>query len=146
MIRKLLLSLLGVLIVSYLLLFTLAIEPEERRPGLKLAGTVVDTPVPSFEGRKKILLETRTWYGLRHSVTTTSWFFDGALHVPCGGCDDGKVWAKHVARNPNVRLKIDGQLYARVAHRLSGDVVNQALSVSGRGLPAGVAVFRMHEH
>ena len=145
MIKKLFLFSLGVLVVAYLLLFTLAIEPEERRPGLKLAGTVVNTPLPSFKGRKKILVETRTWYGLRHSVTTTAWFFDGALHVPCGGCDKGKVWAKHVARNPNVRLKIDGQLYERVAHRLSGDAVNQAMSVSGRGLPDGVAVFRMRE-
>ena len=88
-------------------------------PGLWLNGTVVNTPVAdwSFVTQYKTdKLETRTWYGIPHSVTTgyilqgghlyiTSMFAKG-VHFP-----DGKSWVNNVVRDPHVRLKFGDNLY-----------------------------------
>jgi len=39
------------LVATYLFLFTLAIEPEERRPGLKLASIMFYTLLAAFRDR-----------------------------------------------------------------------------------------------
>jgi hypothetical protein len=88
-------------------------------PGLWLSGTVVKAPVTdwSFASQYKTdKVETRTWYGIPHSVTTgfivykgqlylTSMFAKG-VHFP-----EGKSWVKNVMRDPHVRLKFGDGLY-----------------------------------
>jgi len=88
-------------------------------PGLWLSGTVVNTPVTdwSFVSQYKTdKVETRTWYGIPHSVTTAFILHDGQLYltsmfgkgVPF---PDGKSWVKNVMRDPHVRLKFGENLY-----------------------------------
>ena len=95
-------------------------------------------------GRKQILVETATWYGIPHSVTTTSWVDGGALYVPCNTCAT-KRWPKNVARNPDVRLKIDGEVYERRAVRITDDEERQRLLrvLGATETPPHRWVFRM---
>lgn len=88
-------------------------------------------------------MEVTPWYGLPHSVTTTSWVNRGELYVPCRTCSE-KRWAAVVDGNPDVRVKIDGRLYERTAIRITDDTERRRLlSVpSGEALP-DVAVFHM---
>ena len=88
-------------------------------PGLWLSGTVVKTPVTdwSFTSQYKTdKVQTRTWYGIPHSVTTgfivhnsqlylTSMFAKG---VPF---PQGKSWVKNVMRDPHIRLRFGSNLY-----------------------------------
>jgi hypothetical protein len=88
-------------------------------PGLWLSGTVVNTPVTdwSFVSQFKTdKVETRTWYGIPHSVTTSYILHNGQLYitsmfakgVPFPG---GKSWVNNVMRDPHVRLKFGDSLY-----------------------------------
>ena len=99
------------------------LEPKDRRPGLRLSGEVETAPVTDWsftEDQREISLETRTWYGLRHSVTVACATHDGALYVPSlyrnrGNFPDERHWHRNVARDPRVRLKIGDRLYERRA-------------------------------
>ena len=99
------------------------IAPKDRRPGLWLSGEVETAPVTDWsftEGQREIFLETRTWYGIRHSVTVVCAEHDGALYVPSlyydgGEFPDKRHWHRNVARDPRVRLAIGGRLYERRA-------------------------------
>src|SRR5688572_17109762 len=99
------------------------LDPRDRRPGLRLTGEVETAPVTDWsftEGETEIFLETRTWYGIRHSVTVVCAVHDGALYVPSlyydgGEFPDKRHWHRNVARDPRVRLEIDGRIYERRA-------------------------------
>jgi hypothetical protein len=88
-------------------------------PGLWLSGEVVTTPVTdwSFVSQYKTdKVQTRTWYGIPHSVTTGFILHDGQLYLtsmfPAGvPYPDGKSWVKNVMRDPHVRLKFGNNLY-----------------------------------
>ena len=88
-------------------------------PGLWLSGTVQKTPVTdwSFTSQYKTdKLETRTWYGIPHSVTTGSIVYHGQLYITSMfgkgvPYPDGKSWVKNVTRDPHVRLKFGNSLY-----------------------------------
>ncbi|MGH9563227.1 MAG: hypothetical protein ACRD3S_17370, partial [Terracidiphilus sp.] len=59
---------------------------------------------------------TRTWYGIPHSVTTNSVYYDGQLYIhslyPAGvQYPHGRSWNENVARDPHVRIKIGNNLY-----------------------------------
>ncbi len=104
----------------YLLALVVPVDPEERRPGLRLSGTVAEAPVDwrtRLAPREKIYVQTRTPYGIPHSVTTVSFTLDGALYVPCARCS-GKRWPKNVARDPAVVVKVGNDLYPRRAIRV----------------------------
>ena len=102
------------------------------RPGLWLTGEVVREAVTNWDwvnefsdpfGEDATELETRTWYGIPHSVTV--------LLVPRGDnlylmssaqtfrlnkkFPYGKAWWRNVERDPRVRLKIDGKIYEMTA-------------------------------
>ena len=146
--KKVILVAVGVLVVAYVAAITIPYEPDERRPGTRLGGPPAaeqDTDW-SFRspGRKQILVETATWYGIPHSVTTTSWVDGGALYVPCNTCAT-KRWPKNVARNPDVRLKIDGEVYERRAVRITDDKERQRLLrvLGATETPPHRWVFRM---
>ena len=134
----------GVLLALYLAAILIPFEPEERRPGTRLGGTLSSGTPTAWEGRKQIFVETSTWYLIPHSVTTTSWFRDGTVYVPCGSCAT-KRWPVNVASDPRVVLKIDGELFARTA-LLVGDETEQrrvfGLSTD-EPLREGVALYRM---
>jgi hypothetical protein len=99
------------------------IDPSERRPGLWLSGEVESAPVTDWsftDATPQIYLETRTWYGIRHSVTVVCAAHDGALYVPSvyyghGEFPDERHWHANVARDPRVRLQIGDRLYERRA-------------------------------
>jgi hypothetical protein len=99
------------------------VPPSDRRPGLWLTGPEVTEPVSDWsftDSVPEILVETRTWYRVPHSVTTVVVTHDGTLYVPSlyrdgGSFPDAKYWNRNVARDPRVRLKIAGKLYPRQA-------------------------------
>lgn len=88
-------------------------------PGLWLSGKVVTTSVTdwSFATRYQTdKLQTRTWYGIPHSVTTGFVVHDGQLYITSmfrAGVPfpQGKYWTSNVMRDPHVRLKFGDQLY-----------------------------------
>jgi hypothetical protein len=94
-------------------LLTLACQPEDTRPGLWLSGEDAEQPVVDWrftDDVEEIFIETRTWYGIRHSTTIWCAALDGHLYV--GSYDDDvKFWEENVARDPEARLRIAGAIY-----------------------------------
>lgn len=88
-------------------------------PGLWLSGEQVDTKVTdwSFADQYKTdKVETRTWYGIPHSVTTSHILKGDKLYLtslfrPNVPFPDGKAWVKNIAADPHVRLKFGEKLY-----------------------------------
>ena len=88
-------------------------------PGVWLSGEVVTTPVTdwSFASQYKTdKVQTRTWYGIPHSVTTGSIVHNGQLYLTsmfAAGVPfpQGKSWVKNVMRDPHVRVKLGDNLY-----------------------------------
>ncbi|TFG95105.1 MAG: DUF2255 family protein [Myxococcales bacterium] len=104
----------------FLLLLALAsaCQPSEQRPGLWLSGEPAPLPEDwSFtDAHSEIAIEVRTPYGLPHSVTIWCAFADGRLFVAARDPEE-KRWPGWVARDPEVRLAIDGRLYdAKLLH------------------------------
>jgi hypothetical protein len=106
-------------VVALLVLSVTGLEPRERTPGLWLKGNLVTTPVTdwSFTNEvSEVRVQTRTWYGIPHSVTTYCTSLNGQLYVdsfypPGVDYPHGRSWNENVARDPRVRLKIAGNLY-----------------------------------
>jgi hypothetical protein len=93
-------------------------NPKDRRPGLFLRGSVVEEPVAdwSFSDEfQEIYLETRTWYLVRHSVTTVCAHVGTNLYIPslyyAGGEWPNKFWNSNVESDPRIRLGIGGKIY-----------------------------------
>ena len=105
------------------LVLLVACAPRDRRPGLWLSGELAAEPVADWsftDGVQEIFVETRTWYGIPHSVTTVVAAEGGALYVPSLYFDDGefpdaRFWNRNAVRDPRVRLEIDGRIYEREA-------------------------------
>ncbi len=63
----------------------LACEPSDRRPGTWLSGDVVAQPVSDWSftaDAMEVYVETRTWYGVPHSVTTACATTGDTLYIP----------------------------------------------------------------
>lgn len=120
-----------------LVMFSLvACEPHDRRPGFWLSGDVVKSPVTDWSftsDTNEIFVETSTWYGIPHSVTTVCAATDKSLYVPSiyyegGTFPDAKFWNRNIAARPNVRLKIGEKVYPLRASLVNGpDEFNMAL-------------------
>jgi hypothetical protein len=97
-------------------------------PGLWLKGEVVREPVTNWDwvnqfgdtfSENATILETRTWYGIRHSVRVLLVPRGDELYLQSSAqtfrlnkeFPYGKSWWRHVERDPRVRLKIGGKLY-----------------------------------
>ena len=148
--KKTLLIIVGFIVLVYVVAMLAAIDPDERRPGLKLTGELAaeqNTDWSFLEGRNQIYVQMNTWYGIPHSITTTSWVLDGDLYVPCGRCPT-KNWPNHVARDTKVRLKVNGNLYEREAVRVEGEQeLRRVMNVAAtEPTPEGVWVYRMQAH
>ena len=136
----------GVVAVLGLLFVAVPRDPMDRFPGTRLTGDISTEREPDWsflEGNNLIFVEVTPWYGLPHSVTTTSWIADGELYVPCRSCNQ-KHWASVVDANPRVRVEIHGTLYERTAIRITDDAARRRLLrvPSDESLP-DVDVFRM---
>ena len=74
-------------------------------------------------GENATAMETRTWYGIPHSVRVLLVPRGEALYLQSSAqtfrlnrdFPHGKAWWGHVERDPRVRLKIDGKLYDMTA-------------------------------
>lgn len=106
------------------ILLLTACEPVDRRPGLGwLSGEVVSEPVTDWsftDEVAEIFVETRTWYGIPHSVTTVCAAHDGSLYVPSlyfegGEFPEARFWHRNIARDPRVRLAIGERIFERRA-------------------------------
>ena len=88
-------------------------------PGLWLSGNVVSAPVTdwSFATQYKTdKVQTRTWYLIPHSVTTSFIVHDGQLYLTSmfgAGVPypQGKGWVRNVMRDPHIRVKFGSNLY-----------------------------------
>jgi len=98
------------------------------RPGLWLKGEVVREPVTNWDwvdqfgeafSEDATSLETRTWYGIPHSVRVLLVPRGDELYLQSSAqtfrlnreFPDGKAWWRNVERDPRVRLKIGGRIY-----------------------------------
>jgi hypothetical protein len=88
-------------------------------PGLWLNGEVVTTPVTdwSFVTQYRTdKVQTRTWYGIPHSVTTGFVLYNNQLYLTSMFAagrpfPQAKSWVANVMRDPHVRLKFGDKLY-----------------------------------
>ena len=145
MLRKLFFSLLLVMVIGYAVLLITPIDPDERRPGTRLTGTLATAPVDDFSfhpSRELIWVQASTWYGIPHSITTTSFVVDGTLYVPCGRCSS-KTWPQHVAGNPDVLVKIKDTLYPLRAERVTDKATLENVFRHHRLTMDDVWLFRM---
>jgi hypothetical protein len=89
-------------------------NPNERRPGTRLSGEVVDALPADWSftnDQREIAIEVHTPYWLPHSVTI--WCASDAGRLYVGSRDpDHKHWPGWVDDDPNVRLLIGGRIYA----------------------------------
>ena len=112
---------LACLVVALVTLRVVGLDPNGRRPGLWLQGGLVTKPVTDWSFTDQyaaIYVQTRAWYGLPHSVTTTSTAHNGQLYLtsvyrPGMQFPGGRLWNKNVVRDPHVRLKIGDQVFDR---------------------------------
>ncbi len=95
------------------------IEPKDQRPGFYVSGEVVSEPVSDWsftDAAREIVVETRAWYLLPHSVTTHCIALNGKLYVGSlyregGEFPDARPWNRNLVHDPRVRLKIGGKIY-----------------------------------
>ncbi|MCY3821624.1 MAG: hypothetical protein OXH52_20095 [Gammaproteobacteria bacterium] len=142
--KRIALIVLAIVIVIYVGLILVPVDPVERRPGLGLSGDLAaaqDTDWAFFEGRTQAWLEMHTWYLVPHSITVSAWADDGTLYVGCSRCDT-KVWPNHVARDDRVRLKIGDEIYMRRAVRITDSAELQG-AMGDREVRPGYALFRL---
>jgi len=114
------------IVLPLLLLAVGCLDPKDRRPGLRLSGEVVTTPVDDWsftQDHAEIYIETRTPYLIPHSVTIVCASLDGRLYVGARNPTQ-KRWVAYVARDPNVRLKIGDHVYERRLEQV-GDPAEQ---------------------
>jgi hypothetical protein len=134
-------------------------------PGLWLKGEVVREPVTNWDWVNQvndpirgnsIMLETRRWFGVPHSVTINPTARGDKLYI--GGSEqdfrlqkefpDSKTWWANIERDPRVRIKIDGKIYemtvalvadrAEVAQLIGRDPVTKQIGADGQEQITGV--------
>ena len=128
-------------------------------PGLWLTGEVVREPVTNWDWvnevndpirKNSIMLETRTRFGIPHSVTINPTARGDKLYI--GGSEQdfrlqkefpySKAWWANIVRDPRVRIKIDGKIYemtvalvadrAEVAQLIGRDPVTKVIGADGK--------------
>ena len=114
--KRLLKAFVGTVTLLALVLVILRItglNPNGPRPGLWLSGNLVASPVSDWSfanAYPTIEVQTRTWYGIPHSVTIWGVGYQDHLYLQTIG-----NWKRNVIRDPHVRIKIRNDLYDRMA-------------------------------
>ena len=137
-------------------------------PGLWLKGEVVREPVTNWDWvndvndpirKNSIMLETRTWFGLPHSVTINPTARGDKLYI--GGSERdfrlqkefpySKVGWANIERDPRVRMKIGGKIYemtvvlvtdrAEVFEIMGRDPIRKEIGPDGKEQVVGVAHY-----
>jgi hypothetical protein len=143
------------LLLALVALRVVGLEPHERRPGLWLTGQSVTTPVTdwSFTDQfQTIYVQTRAWYGLPHSVTTTITAYDGRLYLtsvyrPGMRFPDDRLWNKNILRDPRVRLKIGDRVFDGIAALVTDSAEKDAvLDAKAKKYPGQRATDRSLVH
>ena len=134
-------------------------------PGLWLTGEVVREAVTNWDWvsdvndpirGSSIMLETRTWYGIPHSVTVNAVPRGEELYL--SGSEQGarlekefpyskRSWT-NIERDPRIRMKIDGKIYeatvalvadrAEVAQLIGRNPVTKQIGADGQEQITGV--------
>ena len=134
-------------------------------PGLWLKGEVVREAVTNWDWvnavnhpirGNSIMLETRTWYGIPHSVTINAVPRGDILYISGSEQDFrlqkefpySKRWWANIERDPRVRMKIDGKIYemtvaliadrVEVAQLIGRDPVTKEIGADGQEQITGV--------
>ncbi len=174
-----LLAVVALVVISLLTLRVTGLEPQyidprseafaengrSSSPGLWLTGEVVRESVPNWDWvndvndpirGNTIMLETRTSYGIPHSVMINPTARGDKLYI--GGSEqdsrlqkefpDSKAWWANIERDPRVRMKIDGKIYemtvaliadrAEVAQLIGRDPVTKVMAADGKEQITGV--------
>jgi hypothetical protein len=143
------------LAAALVVLRLVGLEPRERWPGLWLTGEVVTAPVAdwSFTDRyQTVAVQTRSWYGLPHSVTVTCTALDGRLYLtsvypPGLEFPRDRHWNRNIMRDPRVRLKIGAQVYDRRLALVTDPVERDAvLAAKAKKYPRQTAVDKSRVH
>src|SRR2546426_9933976 len=114
-------ALLACVAVALGTLRVVGLDPKDRRPGLWPPGALVPKPGTdwSFTDRyPTILVQTWSWYGLPHPLTTSCTAHNGQLYLtsvyrPGGQFPRDRLWNRNIIRDPHVRLKIGDQVFDR---------------------------------
>ncbi len=118
-------TLLLLVVGTFVSLRLLGYEPSDQRPGLWLTGERASEPTTDWsftEDHQEIFVQTRTPHLIPHSVTTYCALHDGDLYILSayyegGVFPDERGWNRNVMRNPRVRLKIgDGVFDQTLSH------------------------------
>ena len=121
MVKRILIGLLVVLLLTWVYLAFVGVEPLDRRPGTRLSGTLTELPqdwsfVNQMDTAGEVHLETYPWYGVPFSVTTVIAEHNGELVIPSlysqvMDFPGDKFWNKVVQADPRVRLRVADQLF-----------------------------------
>ena len=88
------------------------IDPQDQRPGVRLAGEISDFPDDwrFSDAHREVAIEVATPYFIPHSVTIWCAALDDDLYVGARNPDE-KHWPGWVESDPNVRIRIGDQIY-----------------------------------
>ena len=143
------------LVAALIVLRVVGLDPRERWPGLWLEGEVVSTLPADWsftDTYQTVFLQTRSWYGLPHSVTVTCTALDGRLYLtsvypPGLEFPRSRLWNRNVARDPHVRLKIGTRVYdARLVPVTDGAEQDAVLAAKAKKYPRLPAADRSRVH
>ena len=133
-----------VALVTFVVL-TVGCQPTDERPGLWLSGEVEAGPVRDWsfsDAKEEIFVETRTWYGIRHSVTIWGAAQGGHFYLPSlyyGEVEfpNARFWNRNVVRDPRVRVKIGERFFDGTAELVTDENEwNRVAAAFGRKYPA----------
>ena len=120
------------LVLLSIVLLTATCSPKDTRPGLWLGGDESTTLVSDWrftDEIQEIAIETRTWYLLAHSTTIWCVQYNGILYVGSYGTEK-KFWETNIARNPQARINIAGEIYKVTVSLLDDEVLNQQVDIA----------------
>jgi len=107
-----------------------------KLPGLWLKGEPVTAPVGDWSFTNKIQtikIQTQTPFLLPYSVSIWCAVYNGNLYITSYR---GRRWVEDIVRDPHVRLKIGGQLFARTLSLVSDpDEKAAVLQAKGKKYP-----------
>ena len=120
-----------VLVIALASLRVFGFEPDDMRPGLWLTGELVTEPVTDWDFTdqyEEIFVQTKTWYGIPHSVTVYCAQYNGDFYLFSayyggGNFPDKRSWNQNVMRDPRVRLKIGDQLFDQTLTYIDDEII-----------------------